>query len=474
MTDLKDLDLTDLQSTFNCYRNLFYHRNVILKGIRKIAFRNMAHLSEAMAHCDSSSDSIRDDKWIEHVQQKMLADQGLDDIKLNKTLIAWATYYPLQVYLALLYAEVEFYRNFCIESDVLSDDVLSGYLDTKAAFALELASFRDCYLHPSEENAPSELNFLSVPGSYNLAPEMQEHIDDYLDRIRLKLIDVLKGFFSNLPDIQRLYCTYRYLNINCSRMAEHRDSQGMRHVNTQIQELSMQLSNIPDDVKCWSPDTRQKKAAHILAECLNEVSPSIPEQQYTSLVAMQTPMAAALLAPLVTEQAPTSYGTSRNATHTTKNIGAIRRIIITAGVLINEGATFQGTYGQERLQEMTTTMSRENFLVWFWDTLSTRGLQGAEEIASLSRVSTALLYEPLRLYAAIVQVNPQIAQPGLRHLATREKLHSLSLYRNSVFHVFEPRRNPVEFDLPRLDSEFFVEAFGHLYSDLAAFFGISN
>ncbi len=473
MVNLEQLNLTEVQNVVNCYRNLLYHRTVILEGIRKVAFRNMAHLSEAMAYCESTGDTVRDHEWIERIQQKMLIDQGLEDNELNRILIGWATYYPLQVYLALLYAEVEFYQKFCNKSDVLADGVLSEYLSTKTEFISKLSKFRDFYLHPAKDNAPAELDLLSVEGSYNHAPELQRHLDEYLDRIRMKIQGSLNSILIGLPEIQRLYCILQFLITNLRRMDDFGDLEGMRHTARQLRELSQRLEEIAASPQACSAKPRQIRAGLILAELMYEVSPSAPEQQFMNLGAKQTPMTTLMLSPLVSGQAPDSYGDSRTAFHATENIGELRRIIITASVLINESLTVQGKHSLEQLLEYGKSMSEEELENFHWNEVSSQGLQQAREIASLSRVSTALLYEPLRLYGEVNSGTHTASRPTLDKLVTPTKLKNLRIYRNSVFHVLDPSQHPDEVDLVIIDPDFRVEI-PRLFSDLAAFWGLGK
>ena len=104
----EDLDRAGFDTAVGVYRNLLHHRTVILEGIRLIASRNIIHLTDARTACAARSQSPDEDDWIARVQARMLADQGLDDSKFNRTVIGWATFYPVQVYLALLYAEIEY------------------------------------------------------------------------------------------------------------------------------------------------------------------------------------------------------------------------------------------------------------------------------------------------------------------------------------------------------------------------------
>ena len=263
--------------------------------------------------------------------------------------------------MALLYAEVEFYQRFCKGKPLLDDSGFSTYLRRQEEFVEKLGEFRHFFLHPSRENAPSELGFLSVRGSYNLAPEMQSEVDDYLYNLRGRLLNVLLGMLSGLPEIQRLYCLSEFLHKNHIRMTEHRDPQGQEHVLGQMKKVMERLAEIGEEVASWSPSHQQKDKAAILATFLNEVSPSTPEQTYTNLLPSQTPMSVVTLSSLTAGLAPGSYGSGRYASHVQGNLGEVRRIIIAAGVLQNEFITGRGRFTPEHLKELASTMSESDF-----------------------------------------------------------------------------------------------------------------
>ena len=472
MTGLERLGLAKLRDPVNSYRNLFYHRTVVVEGIRKIAFRNMAHLSDAMGR-SPSLDSVQGDDWITEVQRRMLHDQGVDDTPLNRTLIGWATYHPLQVYLGLLYAEVEFYQRFCKGKSLLDDGSFSAYLDNREEFVEKLGEFRHFFLHPSRETAPSELGFLSVRGSYNLVPEMQSMVDDYLFRTRARLSDALCGMLSGLPEVQRLFCLSEFLPRNHGRMALHHDSQGQEHVLGQMERVVGRLAEVEDEASSWSPSHDQKEKAAILAAYLDEVSPSRPEQTYSNLSPSQTPMSVLTLSSLTAGMAPCSYGSGRYASHVQGNIGEVRRVIIAAGVLQNEFITGRGEFAAEHLKELASTMSEGDFINHLYGDPFSEGLQHADEQASLLRVSAALLFEPLRLYTELVKATPGISRSGLDELAAPAALLDLSVHRNSVFHVCKPRQEPLQADLATARPAL-VEAVSRLHPELSAFFGIAS
>ena len=471
VTDLERLGLAKLRDPVNCYRNLFYHRTVVAEGIRKIAFRNMAHLTDAIGRPPSLG-SVRDDDWVTEVQQRMLHDQGMDDTPLNRTLIGWATYHPLQVYLALLYAEVEFYQKFCRGKPLLNDSGFSAYLDSREEFVVKLGEFRHFFLHPSRENAPSELEFLSVRGSYNLAPELQSNVDQYLYDMRGRLLDLLRGILDGLPEVQRLYCLSEFLPQNHGRMAMHHDSQGQQHVVGQMEKVIRRLAEIGEEAASWSPSHGQKEKAATLATYLNELSPSIPEQTYADLKPSQTPMSILTLSSLTAGLAPGSFGSGRYPSHVQGNIGEIRRVIMAVGVLQNEVITGLGKFTPEHLKVLASSMSDSEFANYVHGDLFSRGLQHADEQASLGRVGAALLFEPLRLYSEVIKAFPGISRSGLDELTATGALAALAVHRNSVFHVSKPRQEPIQADLgtscPSL-----LGAVSRLHPELSTFFGIT-
>ena len=99
----KDLSMDSIKH----YANLQYHRSTILEGVRLAAFRNMDHLGRAMTAVGVSA--FTEDREIVAVQDQMLRDQGMDPSPANRWLLGMATWYTWEVYLCLLFAELESY-----------------------------------------------------------------------------------------------------------------------------------------------------------------------------------------------------------------------------------------------------------------------------------------------------------------------------------------------------------------------------
>ena len=105
-------DLQTLHFGTTVLRNLIYHRDLILEPIRRLAFRNMRHLSDAMAAhhvpADAEVGSAEFKEWVRELQDQMLRNQGSEPSELDRVLIEIATFTPVKLYLGLLYAEIEY------------------------------------------------------------------------------------------------------------------------------------------------------------------------------------------------------------------------------------------------------------------------------------------------------------------------------------------------------------------------------
>ncbi len=161
MTDLKNINIVEIESITRPWRNALYHRNAIVEGIRKIASRNMVHLETAMEHCGVSrgEGSGESEDWIADVQEKVLKDQGLENTSRNRELLTLATFLPVATYGSLLYAEVEFFRRSSKKMDFYEDSAMSDYLEKRGDLIAELKDFRNSFIHPGGGSGFSGKNF---------------------------------------------------------------------------------------------------------------------------------------------------------------------------------------------------------------------------------------------------------------------------------------------------------------------------
>lgn len=160
MMNLQPVTLPTLEKSTAIYRNLMYHRTMILEPVRKIAFRNMRHLSKAIAnHPRPDQADIKSSEaatWIEQIHHQMLNDQGMESSDLNRLLVQKATFTPVKLYVALLYAEIECLRKWRDEYPLVSNTDLGSFLQEQRDFIEHSKQFRHGLLHPNDQSIPSE------------------------------------------------------------------------------------------------------------------------------------------------------------------------------------------------------------------------------------------------------------------------------------------------------------------------------
>lgn len=474
MSDLAQLELSQLDYAVNCYRNLFYHRTMILEGMRKVVFRNMAHLGDAIDNCNSDGNTPRNAAWIQRVQDKMLSDQGQDVDELNRALVGLGTGLPMMVYLAMLHAEIDFYRRYCESSAYCLDNSFSEYLNTRSEYIERLGGFRDSYLHPGKAGIDAEVDFLGQDNSYKLAPELQHCLNIYLIGLKERLRNESKAILDCLPEEQRLFCLYFFIRLNVDRMAKFEDSQGIQQLTAQVEEVLKSRKALPKEAKAWKPSPKQLKAARILAKCMNEVSPATAERRIEHLEPHQTPLNASLLLAMPEMGASSMrYDDTSFTRPFIKNGGPLRRMVMTAAVLENEATTILGEYPIDVQRKILDETEGEAFVERFLEFLRSSGLRRIIDCASIYRVVYALLYEPLRLYGDASSTDDSICSMKLDDFGTFARLKSLADHRNAIFHVQKPHRAPEDVDLMATDREL-LEVAPDLFVALFAFLGRTN
>ena len=148
-------DLQTLHFRTTVLRNLIYHRVLILEPIRRMAFRNMRHLSDAMADhpvpAHAEVGSVEFNKWVRELQDRMLRDQGSESSELDRVLIQIATFTPVKLYLGLLYAEIEYLgerpaNTLCPSTKTSA----TSYGTTATLSSIQSVSDTECFIPASE------------------------------------------------------------------------------------------------------------------------------------------------------------------------------------------------------------------------------------------------------------------------------------------------------------------------------------
>lgn len=446
MTDLRNVNIVEIESVTRPWRNALHHRNTFVEGIRKIASRNMAHVQAAKEYCGVLDDAEEESEdWIADVQKKMLEDQQLENTPLNRALLLSATFFPLQVYACLFYAEVEFFYEKSKDVEFYRDSGMSDCLDSHKMLINDLRKFRDSFLHPSPESDPCEISFLNW-SPFSILPELQTRFDEYLIGAQEKIFGYLQSIESELPREQRVCLLRKWLSRLAVRTIGYKDSEGMRQIKTQMQRLQ----GIDGNTLSWSPDRKQEEIASRLGKCLNDISTCEPEQRYTEPTGKQTPMPSdsnlmkEFLRRFRDASSLSLNSGNRHEAQIVENRSFFVNLLTGIHVLLNEAA-HEGPLVDIRQKRMI--MDDDEFAEYGESRVMEHGMQYWNEAMAPCRVALALLYEPLRVYKAASERNPSISVRKIGdYLSVRDRLETLRNFRNSVFHVWNVETDPGSVD----------------------------
>ena len=127
------------------FTRFYYHRYRVLEGVRAAAFRNVDHLTRVMA--DAGILKFTTQSSIIEVQDRMIRDQGLEPTPTRRWLLECATFNTWEVYLCLLFAEVESYLSM---RNSFALPQLDNLIDINAQALQSLRTLRDKFLHPKK------------------------------------------------------------------------------------------------------------------------------------------------------------------------------------------------------------------------------------------------------------------------------------------------------------------------------------
>ena len=184
------------------FERMCLHRTDILEGIRTIAFRNMDHLTRAMKR--EGIHRFTTPASIITVEDAMVRDQGLEPTPTHRWLLEAGTHIPWEIYLCLLFAEVESYRSM---SASFAFPPLDKLIDLNRAVLNTLKILRDKLLHPTKD-VPYEKTlaryFREVKGRYpahfHFAADLQVLLDRYLHDLKNHLVEAFADETAQLPD----------------------------------------------------------------------------------------------------------------------------------------------------------------------------------------------------------------------------------------------------------------------------------
>ena len=444
MRNPEPVSLSILETSATIYRNLAYHRSMILEPVRQMAFRNMRHLSDAMISLpkpeDTDIDSPEAGAWIEQVQNWMLKDQGLEPSDLNRLLLQKATFTPVKLYEALIYAEMEYLDKMRARYPLSDSTDLRDFLQDHSGFVERSKPFRHGILHPNEQSIPSEEAWV-LRGFQNELPVVQQTIDTIVNCMRETLHADTQRSLNGLPEFQRCHCYANFLSWLTDDDANMLDDTMYRQLVQEIQRLDEQYSRISRETDSTELTETQSAMNQRILRCMINLHPPRAKDVLAG-VSIQTGMNPHHLRRAEFMASPPSglIKRDRHLNHVINNLPNYNFIIDAVGILLNETAerlpTVVGTAG-EALESNDRLRSVNEELT----------IDEGQSMAGLAKVSSALLGGLVDTYQNVRMTNPQMANHLIDAVIDDEATKTtIRNFRNVVFHVACPACDPYQLD----------------------------
>ena len=379
------------------YRNLQYHRSVILEGVRIIAFRNVDHLGRVMESLGISQ--ATDDRDIEAVYELMFQGQDLDPDLSSRWVMEAATWIPWEMYLCLLSAELESYRRESRRDSALLFDLLEAFFQSNRDTIQHLNTLRDKLLHPAKRIHLHDAfeNFMKAGGRidghyFSTVFKAQAAIDAYASWLRWSL--------SELVGEELLHAKKSYGGVDEDKLA---------NLQKRWEVFLRPLPGLYNTPAVESPQTPVNLRTWYILGLFREHSRT-PGRRYPSYIQEAKP--------------------------------DCMKILMRSLVLANEFVNLLDISKLRAIKSRTELDAHNPFDLMAIDSTSIT-YQQAQDLIAPVRVSTALLAEPLRMYHQAVEELPELRHDEIEGIAGPQTVPStLRNFRNIVFHVASDNTDP--------------------------------
>ena len=477
-------------SLLKYYSRLRDHRCGITEGIRVIAFRNMDHLTTVSQQLGITG-RIDEDSY-SRVQDRMLEDQGLEKTDASLWWLGYATLIPWEIYMCLLYAEIENYKLVLRKHSSLVYQPLEDYLASHQAVVQSLEDARDALLHPLKADYGEAVRRfmdganLTAPDYRIALVEVQSIVDDYLECLRDSLIESVLEEAEALS-LEQLYeqCRNQVAGLT-SLLAQASSIDERVTIEKMLQEDIAYQDRfrlyVDPDVDL-TPGQQQQLARW--QQNMDDLTWPLPKRPYElNPASIQTPIHPELfffLPRLPTENQESLTGHLLPRFVRERRSGCLP-LLLRSLTLFNESysadveaitAMFPNTPRNEIIGDDDL---RREFVQRAFPLETVGDYQRAVLRTSPFIVAQALLAEPLRLYKQITSDRPELKREEIEQRVIGEVLATLLRLRNVVFHVPDDRTDMLkaEKDFHRKASAMgdYREIFGGLWRfympDLAA------
>ena len=385
-------------ATLRHYRNLRWHRSTILEGIRRLAVRNINHRVRAMIRLGGGE--LGRQVTAKAVFDRLHEDQGMGTDVNSRQMVDYINTVPWEMYLCLLYVELESYLSASRRDPGLVFRPLEEFLDSKSAAIENLKTVRDKVLHPVKgiELGDALDSFMNagthIDGHYlKLVFDAQRRLDEYCAWLRASL---------------EILVAMERANAKKSARQRRGTAAKLRMATAALAGPLPQFIGERDDGTLQTPFDRRKW----LIRGLNEVQEIRSGLRYPAFV----------------REAKTDC----------------MRMLMWSLVFANEFVHLVD-FKKLRTVETQSDLSAHEAFAFLAAETATMSAQQIEDLFAPLRVSNALLAEPLRIYYEVVQEVPELRDRGLEEIVGPGPVPPVfNRYRNVVFHVRSDGADPTE------------------------------
>ncbi len=368
---------------------------------------------------------------IGRVEERFLAEQGIEDSKFARHMLACSLHYPFEIYLALLSEEIRFLNKH--QEELLGVSGLDLLLDEHGPVLEQMNEFRDAILHPVPGKYEDGVaSFVAMGGPvHQLVDYIQFQVDDCIERTRSVLRLGVESLLTELPDEQAAYCRFASLGMmDCSEGTETPHGHCSRAVAKSLEEIRSITSLISlierNGGRVWQPDVHERTVAERLAGALADtfpVQPRLLDDEGSAVSPMQDGVVVGALRAMMKDGAQWAVDPiGRRVADVVENADAYHGLLLRSLVFFNECAALMDKYGPDPL-------------VW----------ERGDRIlgAGLMRVAHATLVPVFQGYLGCRRDHWEIRIAALEEIVDDEAhLHAVVGIRNEVFHADSPRVGP--------------------------------
>ena len=423
-----------------------------------MAFRNLDHLSNVINKLNISN--INNDLVL--IQDQMLRDQKLEPSEINRTILAYGTWAPWEIYLCLLHAEVEYYKAISEKEPRLIYKPIQIFIERNDSILQSLRLLRNKILHPKNKKRyqDSILKFVQLSQEvykihYHAILHLQDLLDNYLGWMQKLFKDSHEEQIGQF-DLEETLCWFLFL---IRRMKTEingiKDEEQKERLETDLAELEKIRDEIIKDMVTISYVpiiSKSDEKFPVLEMCMTTLSLPLPKRPYLQEKnPIQTPLSSDYFVPLFS---PSQKGITLKGTSLLRRLQNSKtsyvHLIMTSLVFSYECFSFidieryKNTSHEKHL--LHRKMKKDPFMFNFREKVPTTALQMEEQVSSL-RIACALLSEPVRVYKHIAHKSPSTRTEEIEKLIDTETVNTLKEFRNMIFHVpVDPKRALLEID----------------------------